>query len=320
MIAHWSRRFALIGALATLSWLTGCSSSTIASAITPKRLVSFGDTMSDVGQQGGLKYTVNDGTVNSWLDEVATSFALTVSPSGTGGTAYGRVLARVGGTTNAAGAAGTLSVTQQIDAFLAKDNFTADDIVFINGGANDLIAEMNDVLAGKQTQAQAIAKVKQAGNLLAAQVMRLVDKGAQQVVVMGTYNLGQTPWAIGIGKQVELAEMTSRFNESMLVPIVAQGKHVLYVDITYYLNLITNPASAPIYGLSNVIAPICTTIDPGVGIGTGTGKINSLNCTASTLTAGADMAIYAFADELNFTPVVNRMLGDYIYSRVRLRW
>ncbi len=319
MFPHWYRRLALLAGLATLALVAGCSSSTIASAITPKRIISFGDNISDVGQTGA-KYTVNDGSVNTWLEQVAKGFSLTVQPSATGGTAYGRGLARISGSTDVNGNPGTLSITQQIDAFLSKDAFTPDDIVFINGGGNDVVAEMNAVLAGKQTMDQAVANVKQVGTTLAGQVMRLVDRGANYVVVMGTYNMGQTPWAIAVGKQAELTNLSSKLNESMLVPIVAQGKHVLYVDITYYLNLMTNPASAPIYALNNVIAPICNSMDTGVGIGTGSNKVNSLKCTASTLTDAAALASYGFADELHFTPVVNRMLGDYIYGRVRMRW
>lgn len=319
MFPHWYRRLALFAGLATLAVVAGCSSSTIASAITPKRIISFGDNISDVGQTGA-KYTVNDGSVNTWLEQVAKGFSLTVQPSATGGTAYGRGLARISGSADVNGNPGTLSVTQQIDAFLAKDAFTPDDIVFINGGGNDVVAEMNAVLAGKQTMDQAVANVKQVGTTLAGQVMRLVDRGANYVVVMGTYNMGQTPWAIALGKQSDLTNLSSKLNESMLVPIVAQGKHVLYVDITYYLNLMTNPASAPIYALNNVIAPICNSMDTGVGIGTGSNKVNSLKCTASTLTDAAALATYGFADELHFTPVVNRMLGDYIYGRVRMRW
>lgn len=319
MFPHWYRRLALLAGLATLALVAGCSSSTIASAITPKRIISFGDNISDVGQTGA-RYTVNDGSVNTWLEQVAKGFSLTVQPSATGGTAYGRGLARISGSTDVNGNPGTLSITQQIDAFLSKDAFTPDDIVFINGGGNDVVAEMNAVLAGKQTMDQAVANVKQVGTTLAGQVMRLVDRGANYVVVMGTYNMGQTPWAIAVGKQAELTNLSSKLNESMLVPIVAQGKHVLYVDITYYLNLMTNPASAPIYALNNVIAPICNSMDTGVGIGTGSNKVNSLKCTASTLTDAAALATYGFADELHFTPVVNRMLGDYIYGRVRMRW
>lgn len=324
MIATWTRRAVLLASATALSFLAGCGSSTIESALVPTRIISFGDNFSDIGQQNGMAYTVNavntDGTVNTWLEQVAKDYALSIKPSSAGGTAYGRGLARVSANTNAAGQVGTLSVKQQIDAFLAKDKFASSDLVFINGGANDIVAEMNAVLAGTQTQAQMLSNVKQAGTDLATQVMRLVSSGANYVVVMGTHNLGQTPWAKAINQATVLTDMSTKFNESMLVPIVAQGKHVLHVDATYFLNLHSNPNSAPFYGLTNAVDPVCTSVDPGVGIGTGSNQVNSVLCTATTIVAGADITTYTFADGLFFTPVVNRSFGDTAYTQVRARW
>jgi phospholipase/lecithinase/hemolysin len=320
MISTWSRRAALIAAGAALSLLAGCGSSTTASALVPSRVISFGDAFSDVGQSAGAKYTVNDGSVNNWLSEVALSFGLTVTPSSSGGTGYARGLARVAGTTDAVGNTGTLSVTQQVDAFLAGDQFGANDVVFINGGVSDIVAEMNAVTAGTQTQAQMLSNVKKAGSDLAGQVIRLVDGGAPYVVVLGSYNLGQTPWATSIGQNALLKDMSTKFNEAMLVPIVAMGKHVLYVDATYYLNLVSNTTSASYYGLNNAVDPVCTSVDVGKGIGVGVNQVNSLLCTANTIVSGATIATYAFADALYFTPVVQRLFGDYAYARVRARW
>jgi phospholipase/lecithinase/hemolysin len=320
MIATWSRRAALLAAGAALSLLAGCGASTTASALAPTRIISFGDAFSDVGQQAGNKYTVNDGSVNNWLNELATPFGLTITPSSSGGTGYARGLARINSATDAAGNTGTLNVTQQIDAFLTTGSFGPNDLVFINGGASDIVAEMNAVTAGLQTQAQMQSNVQNAGNDLANQVIRLVDSGANYVVVLGTHNLGQTPWATAIGQNAVLTTMSTKFNEAMLVPIVAMGKHVLYVDATYYLNLVSNPLSAPYYGLTNAVDPVCTSVDVGTGIGIGTDQVNSLLCTATTVVSGANIATYTFADRLNFTPVVQRLFGDYAYARVRARW
>lgn len=320
MIASWSRRVALLTAGAVLSLLAGCGSSTTESALVPQRIVSFGDNFSDVGQHSGKKYTVNDDTVNHWLSQLTRDFGLTLSASSAGGTGYARGLARIAASTDAAGNTGTLSVKQQVDAFLAADKFGPNDLVFIAGGASDIVAEMNAVLAGTQTQAQMQTNVQRAGRDLADQVVRLVDSGANYVVVVGTYNLGQTPWATAIGQNAVLTSMSTKFNEAMLTPIVALGKHVLYVDAAYYLNLLTHADSAPYYGLTNVADPVCTTVDAGNGLGLGTNQVNSLLCDATTIVSGANIAQYAFADRLNFTPVVQRLFGDYAYTRVRSRW
>ena len=106
----------------------------------------------------------------------------------------------------------------------------------------------------------------------------------------------------------------------MLVPIVSQGKHVLYVDATYYLNLVSNPQSSGVYGINDTTDPICTNIDYGLGIGIGIGQVNSLNCTPNTLVNGATLSAYAFADAVYFTPSVYRQFGDYAYNQIRARW
>ncbi len=320
MIATWSRRAALVTVGVALSLLAGCGSSTTESALVPKRIVSFGDTFSDVGQYGGKKYTVNDASVNNWLSQVVKDFGLTLTPSSSGGTGYARGLARITASTDAAGNTGTLSVKQQVDAFLASDKFDPNDLVFIAGGASDIVAEMNAVIAGTQTQAQMQANVQRAGRDLADQVVRLVDNGANYVVVLGTYNLGQTPWATATGQATVLKDMSTKFNEAMLTPIVALGKHVLYVDAAYYLNLVSHADSAPYYGLTNVADPVCTSVDPSNGLGIGPNQVNSLLCDSTTIASGADIAKYAFADRLNFTPAVQRLFGDYAYTRVRSRW
>ena len=81
--------------------------------------------------------------------------------------------------------------------------------------------------------------------------------------------------------------------------------------------MITSPSS---YGLSNVVDPVCTPVDPGPGIGIGTNQINSLLCTETTIVTGAIYASYMFADRVYPTPTGQRLIGDYAFSRVRSRW
>ena len=70
MSSHWMRRALL--ALASVSALltAACGSGTIESQLQPSRIVVFGDGFSDLGQ-GGTRYTVNDGGINIWTQQVA---------------------------------------------------------------------------------------------------------------------------------------------------------------------------------------------------------------------------------------------------------
>lgn len=138
------------------------------------------------------------------------------------------------------------------------------------------------------------------------------------MVLAGVYDLGKTPWATVIGQQALLTEASRAFNTGLQVSLVDLGKNVQYVDLEYYVNLYTEyPGS---YGFDNVAQAVCTSIDAGAGIGTGTGLVNSALCTPTTLLAGANYDRYAFADGVYLTPSAQRQFGYYASDKVRARW
>jgi len=61
-------------------------------------------------------------------------------------------------------------------------------------------------------------------------------------------------------------------------------------------------------------------VDPGPGIGTGTGQVNSNLCTADTLLPVADKNTYMFADRIYPTPRGQQLFGDYAVTRIHDRW
>ena len=317
MAANWMRRSLMVAACASAALLAACGSSTTESAISPQRMIAFGDGMSDVGQKG-TRYTVNDGSVNNWTLQVASGYGKTLTASSAGGKSYAAGNARIVAKPDAAGSNTTLTVKEQIDSFLASNTFTGDDLVMINGGISDVIANMAAVNAGTMTTEQMITASRQAGTDFAAQIRRLVNAGAKYVVVAGTYDLSKTPWATDIGRTTVLNSASSAFNEGLLVGIVDLGANVLYVDLAYYVNLYTSSPSA--YGFENATKAVCTSVDATDGIGIGAGKVNSALCTTSTLLAGANQDKYAFADSVYLTPSAQRQFGTYAYDRLRSRW
>ena len=317
MAANWMRRSLMVAACASAALLAACGSSTTESAISPQRMIAFGDGMSDVGQKG-TRYTVNDGSVNNWTLQVASGYGKTLTASSAGGKGYAAGNARIVAKPDAAGSNTTLTVKEQIDSFLASNTFTGDDLVMINGGISDVIANMAAVNAGTMTTEQMITASRQAGTDFAAQIRRLVNAGAKYVVVAGTYDLSKTPWATDIGRTTVLNSASSAFNEGLLVGIVDLGANVLYVDLAYYVNLYTSSPSA--YGFENATKAVCTSVDATDGIGIGAGKVNSALCTTSTLLASANQDKYAFADSVYLTPSAQRQFGTYAYAPLRSRW
>lgn len=322
MTGTWMRRIAALAACASLLLLAGCNSS-IVSAFTPTRIVSFGDGFSDVGNLGvNNRYTVNDGSVNNWTLELAADFGLGLAPSNSGGLGYAQGNARIALTPDAAGGTSTLTVTQQIDKFLASNSFQPGDLVLINGGISDIVYNWEQMQAGNISQSQMTANVAAAANALGAQVRRLVSAGAQHVVVVGTYDLSASPWAAMIGQprlNSLLSTTTVQFNNALLVSIVDLGANVLYVDAGLYFNLVTaSPTSySPLTDASTVV---CNSVDPGPGIGIGANQVNSSLCTPSTIIAGANYANYTFADAIYFAPSAQRLFGDNAHASVAQRW
>ena len=318
MAANWMRRTVMVAACASAALLAACGSSTTESAISPTRFIAFGDANTDVGQNGS-RYTVNDGSVNNWTLQVAANYGKPLTAASAGGTSYSVGNARIKAKPDAAGKTGTLTITEQIDTFLASGgSFGASDVVFMSGGISDVIAGTQAVLAGTQTEAAMVAASRQAGEDMAAQVKRLVNAGAKYVVLTGTYNLSKTPWAKAIGRESLLTDASSRFNEGLLVGIVDLGANVLYIDSAYYVNLYTSSPGS--YGFDNATDAVCTSVDATNGIGIGAGQVNSSLCNTSTLRAGANQDKYTFADSVYMTPSAQRQFGTYAYDRLRARW
>jgi outer membrane lipase/esterase len=317
MARLWLRRALLWAATASSALLlAACGSGSIESQLNPTRIVAFGDGMADLGQNG-TRYTINDSSLNIWTAQLASRFGTTLTTAAAGGTSYATGNARIVVEPDAAGNGATPTVKEQIDAFLAGGSFAASDLVVLNAGTADVVAEVYAYSTGAQTSEQMLADVRQAGRDMGAQARRLVTAGAKQVVIVGPYNLGRSAWSKEVPALASTLETAaSRFNEELLVSVVDLGANVLYVDAALYFNLVT--AAPEAYDLSNVTNTACTSVDAGAGIGTGSGQVNSALCSTSTV--AADAYRYLFADRVYLTPVPHRKFGDYAYDRIRARW
>lgn len=163
MVSQWMRRTVLAGACASVALLAACGSSTIDSAISPTRLVAFGDAMSDTGQKG-TAYTVNvtDGTLRNWTEQFGAQWGLSAKPASQGGYNFAQGNARIHLKPDAAGDATTPTVQEQINRYLAGQAPGAQDIVLVGAGTSDLIAGMAQVRAGDAVAVVAVCNHGQA--------------------------------------------------------------------------------------------------------------------------------------------------------------
>lgn len=315
MSSHWLRRWPLLAAGALVALVTACGGGKIEDRLDPGRIVSFGTGLSDVGQNGS-KYTVNDGSVNIWAEVIATSYGLTLTAMVSGGDSYAEGNVRAVTEPDAAGSSASRTVREQVDAFLGGDSFRGSDLVLVDGGTSDVIAEVQQVILGAQTQGTAEANARQAGRDLGAQVLRMVSAGANYVIVAGSYNLGRSPWAAQTAQSSLMDAVSSEFNTGLLISLAGAGANVLYMDAAYFFNLVTsNPSS---YGMSDAVSLACFSVDPLAGIGTGNNQVNSSLCTPATALPSYNS--YVFADRVYFTPQAQREFGEYAYDRIRDRF
>ena len=250
-------RKSLLALAAAGALLAGCGSASTESTLVPTRMVVMGDGLVDVGQVGGTVYSVNDTTNGTWVQQVAGSYGVTITAQSAGGQGWARGNARVVLKPDAVGNAATLSVTEQIDAFLAANSITKDNVILLDPGISDLVVQAEAFKAGSITAAQVLANAADAGKALAAQVRRLVAAGGTHIVVAGAYNLGKSPYAIAAGQASLLENASLKFNEALLVAMVDLGANVLYIDTAFRYNQVINQPGS--YGFANATLAACTT-------------------------------------------------------------
>jgi outer membrane lipase/esterase len=295
----WARTASAIGvatALVAALGLSACGSGDVVSAIQPERFIAFGDGASDLGQAGG-RYTVNDGSVNTWADKLAGRYGKTITAQAAGGLGYARG--------HAVDQAPTVTVSAQIDQFLAGQTLGGNDVVLINLPMTDVLTSAAAVKAGTLTEASALNQADAAGRSHATQVKRLIAAGAKYIVVAGVYDLGKSPWANNQNQQGLLSALTLKLNDAFKTEAVNLGQNLLYIDAAFVVNRsVLTPSN---FGFINATDMVCTTP-------------SALTCTPSTLVSGADAARYVFADLVHTTPALNQQMGDYAYDQMHARW
>lgn len=272
-------------------FLTGCGSGTTFEPLAPTRVISFGDGISDVGQTGS-KFTVNDGTVNIWVERVATSYGRTITAQVSGGLGYAQGNARVD--------TGTFAISNQISTFLGSNTIGANDLIIIDAGVAELAA-----LAAANTNDAALATAADAaGRALATQVRRLTAAGGRYVVIANAPDLGKSPFASAQTRTAAISAATRAFNDGLKIALANVTSSVLLIDNEAYVNaLITTPTLLGTSG--NVTAAACT---------------GALAACTGTSNVVANYAVYLYADDRHFTPRAHSLIGDNAFNRIRNRW
>ncbi|MFM0729492.1 SGNH/GDSL hydrolase family protein [Paraburkholderia sediminicola] len=279
-IAVASAAFVLLAACGGGGGDNNSSSSTPAGGV-KLQVVSFGDSLSDVGTYapviqssfGGGRFTTNPGEV--WTQKVAEYYGGTLTAAYVGG--FGQPLVATGGYGYAQGgsdvvnvqgegwapnsmAATTVPVVTQVANYLsAHTSFNTNQLVLVNGGANDIfqfataanLTALGTTLqtqypllvqAGKLPNSQAgqvefIAgylqqlanpQIATAATQLAAQIQTIVNSGATHVVLSTVPDIGNTPQGVAAnaaapGTAQLLTGITAAYNGMLVQSLTALG-------------------------------------------------------------------------------------------------
>lgn len=347
----------LLGALAIVSvasvagLLSGCGGSSSATK-SPQytQIVSFGDSLSDVGTYrvgavaaaGGGEFTINGPNNEIWVQDLATALSLpapcaaetgldgaaalgfsvaVTTHSGCFGYAQGgaRVTNPVGpgnallGGSNALLGLLTVPVATQIQNYLAANNgtFSATDLVTVWAGANDLFIQADTVAAGAETPTQAATAMAQAATELAGYInTEILGKGATHVMVLNLPDITLTPYALAL--------------PSAELPFIAQL--VTTFNQTLQAGLAADSSSQLLqidtYTLSQNEAANATTYGltnittPACNLSPTANPLDSsLICSAANL-SGANVLNYEYADTVHPTPFAHALLAKGVLMQM----
>ncbi len=249
------------------------------------QVVSFGTSLSDVGTYspviqasfGGGRFTTNPGEI--WTQKVAEYYGGTLTPAFLGGfgkplvastgLGYGQGGSLVTGPNGIGHAAPplpsfaqatTVPVATQVQNYLsAHGSFNSNQLVLVEGGANDVIQQaqlaqaaiMTAVangtdpnIATQQAVGAAAAALQTAATQMVTQVIQpILTNGATHVVVANVADIAVTPQGVmgGASGQLLFKTLTGAFNQTLAGTLAGAGLSgkVIYVQTDQWIDGIT---------------------------------------------------------------------------------
>jgi outer membrane lipase/esterase len=320
--------------------------------VTYTQMVSFGDSLSDVGSYGvstiktlgGGQYTVNGITTTpNWTERIAKQLNLPAPCAAQTGLksivpqipaapvtnvancfGYAQGGARVtdpigpgnAAVGDAASALGLLTdpVARQIQRHLAVSGgqFNADALVTVLAGGNEVFTQLGRIAAGVETPAGGVGKVGQAGAELAGYVKNLILAKGARYVVV--VNVPDV-------SQTPFALSKTAATQQLILSMTSTFNQQLKTSLSGVSGVLWVDAFAQNqdqianpepYGLSNVRDKACDLTKMAVP--------SSVVCTTTTLIAG-DTSHYLFADDVHPTPFAYELLARLVLKRmVEAQW
>jgi len=200
------------------------------------------------------------------------------------------------------------SIKTQIDDYLAEHGnaFNAQQLVLIEGGANDFFNFLGQVAANPALANTAPAVISATATAMVNQVARLKAAGATRIIYASLPDLGLTPQfrttpLAGLATQISTA-----YNGAVANALAGLGVHV-YDTAALIQQVVASPST---YGFTNATTPACTSYTtPG-----NPATVSALICFATTVVSpGADLT-YVFADGVHPTASAHALWAEQVVA------
>jgi outer membrane lipase/esterase len=294
-------------ALATAVVVAACGGGTSQSVtFVPDQYVAFGDDSSAI-RADGRRFTVNPistlgGTLDCaaepiWTQAVAKQFSFVFKECNPDAATEFKAQMR------AAGGARAADLQGQIDAQLAAGGFATKSLATVLVGTNDVLD-----LYGRypqQSEEQITAELRARGELIAAQVNRLVGLGVR-VIVSTVPDVGLSPYALqqkaaftDTDRSALISRLVAAINGRIRVNILNDGRFVGLVLADEAVQTIVRVPSA--FSVTDATTAVCTVAVP--------------DCSSQTLVASGTSAAWLWADDRRLAYAGQARLGALAVSR-----
>ena len=298
-----------------------------------RRVVSFGDSLSDAGTYW-FRFTTNPGLTfaqhlalhygqmplpNQHLDRYEEAFQGHHGYDGPGGLNYAEGGAKADSAYSTASQdpeGKPISARRQLNHFLKQHRqFEPDQLVTLFVGTNDVAYDYDSNIAPamakglRENRAPSVEqmnaetrRVEAAADATAAIARDILKAGAKRLVVFNLFDLGKFPWFQTPAAQTFVTALVKVFNQHLLAGLPKDSAHVLVLDTEAFVNnLIANASS---YGFTHgAHEDACGSPDHDY-------------CYPETqATADADET-YLFAAGEHLTTHAHQLLANYVIEQV----
>ena len=334
---------------ATLA-LVGCGGNNSSSAPKFTNVVSFGDSLSDVGTYrvgavaalGGGEFTINGPQNKIWVEDLANAvgapapcaaqtgldgaaalgFSVPVANhSGCYGYAQGgaRVTIPVGPGNAALGGSSallgllTVPVVTQIQSYLAVNNgaFTGHELVTVWAGANDVFIQSDTVAAAQESPTAAVTAMATAGTELASYIVNeIIGKGANYVIVCDLPDINLTP--MGLAAPAAAQPLLTQLTTTFNQTLQA-GLASVPSSKLIWVDLYTESqteAASPVTYGLTNVTTPACNLNP-----TANPLSSSLICSAANL-SGSNVLNYEYADDVHPTPYAHALIAKGVLTQM----